>query len=357
LVSISVSPAAISVPPGTTRQFAAAAIYSDGSSQNVTGMATWQSSAPAVASISTAGGTRGQMKSLSAGTATITASYGGLSGTASVAVTSAKLVSIQLSPAAPTVAKGVPVRFTATAIFDDNTTQDATAGATWVSSAPAVAQVSDAGGTKGLTTTLSAGTATITANWMGTSGSTTITVSGATLSTIQVTPFSPKLPVGFITQFIATGIFSDSTTLDLTGLATWSSSAPGTAAVSDSGGTKGRVTPLAAGGAKITATYQGVTGSDDVTVSAATLTAIKVTPATATVSVQGLQQFTATGSFSDGSSLDVTNYVTWLSSVPATADISNALGSQGQAKGLASGDVTITAVRGAVSSTAALHVQ
>jgi uncharacterized protein YjdB len=357
LVSISVSPAAISVPPGTTRQFTAAAIYSDGSSQNVTGMATWQSSAPAVASISTAGGTRGQMKSLSAGTATITASYGGLSGTASVTVTSAKLVSIQLSPASPTVAKGAPVRFTATALFDDNTTQDVTAGATWVSSAPSVAQVSDAGGSKGLTTTLAGGTATITANWMGTSGSTTITVTTATLSTIQVTPFSPKLPVGFITQFIATAIYSDSTTLDVTALATWSSNAPGTAAVSDSGGTKGRVTPLGAGSAKITATYQGVTGSDDVTVTAATLSTIKITPAMATVSVQGLQQFTATGSFSDGSSLDVTNYVTWLSSTPATADISNALGSQGQAKGLAAGDVTITAVRGSVMSTAALHVQ
>jgi uncharacterized protein YjdB len=357
LVSISVSPASISVVVGTTRQFNAAAIYSDGSSRDVTGMATWQSSAPMVASISTAGGTRGQAKSLSAGTATITASFGGLSGTATVTVTSATLVSIQLSPAAPTVAKGVPVRFTAAAIFSDNTSQDITGGSTWVSSAPMVAQVSDAGGSKGLTTTLSAGTATITATWMGSSGSTTITVTGATLTTIQITPFSPKLPVGFITPFVATGIYSDSTTLDLTGLATWSSSAPGTAAVSDSGGSKGRVTPLAAGSAKITATYQGVTGSDDVTVSGATLTSIAVTPASASIAVQGLQQFTATGTFSDMSTLDITNYVTWLSSVPATADISNAAGSQGQAKALKSGDVTITAVRGSAMSTASLHVQ
>ena len=142
---------------GTTRQFTAAAIYSDGSSRDVTGMATWQSDKPTVASISTNGPTRGQAKALSAGTATIQASYGGLSGTATMTVTSAKVVSIQLSPSTPTVAKGVPVRFTATALFDDNTSQDVTAGSTWVSSAPAIAQVSDAGGSKGLTTTLSGG--------------------------------------------------------------------------------------------------------------------------------------------------------------------------------------------------------
>jgi uncharacterized protein YjdB len=357
LVSISVSPASISVVVGTTRQFTAAAIYSDGSSRDVTGMATWQSNAPTVASISTVGGTRGQAKALSAGTATIQASYGGLTGTATITVTSAKLVSIQLSPASPTVAKGVPVRFTATAIFDDNTSQDITAGATWVSSTPSVAQVSDAGGSKGLTTTISAGTATITANWMGSSGSTIITVTTATLTTIQITPFSPKLPVGFVTQFIATGIYSDNTTLDVTLLATWSSDAPGIAAVSDSGATKGRVNPLAAGNATISASYAGVTGTDAVVVSGATLTSIAVSPASATIAVQALLQFTATGSFSDGSSLDVTNYVTWLSSATGVANVSNAAGSQGQAKGLSPGDATITAVRSAAMGTATLHVQ
>ena len=73
--------------------------------------------------------------------------------------------------------------------------------------------------------------------------------------------------------------------------------------------------------------------------------------------MQGFQQFAATGTFSDASTLDVTSYVTWLSSVPGTANVSNAPGSQGQAKGLASGDVTITAVRGTTMGTASLHVQ
>src|SRR5262249_42748254 len=153
-----------------------------------------------------------------------------------------------------------------------------------------------------------AGTATITANWMGSSGSTTITVTSATITTIQVTPFAPTLPVGFITQLTATAIYSDNTTLDVTLLATWSSSAPGTAAVSDAGGTKGRVTPLAAGSATISVSYQNVTGTDVVTVSGATLTAITISPAMASIAVQGVQQFTATGAFSDGSSLDVTSY-------------------------------------------------
>ena len=107
------------------------------------------------------------------------------------------------------------------------------------------------------------------------------------------------------------------------------------AAVSDSGGTKGRVTPLAAGNATISASYQSITGNDAVVVSSATLTSIAISPSPGTVPVQGLLQFTATGTFSDASTLDVTNYVTWLSSVPGTANVSNAPGSQGQAKGLA----------------------
>ena len=61
--------------------------------------------------------------------------------------------------------------------------------------------------------------------------------------------------------------------------------------------------------------------------------------------------------FSDNSTMDVTTYVTWLSSTPAIASISNAPGTQGIAKGLSTGSVTITAVKGSVSGTAQLSVQ
>lgn len=69
--------------------------------------------------------------------------------------------------------------------------------------------------------------------------------------------------------------------------------------------------------------------------------------------------FTATGTFSDSSTLNVTGYCTWLSNAPATGDVSNAAGSQGIATGIsaAAAPVTITAIRGMVSGAAQLTVQ
>jgi uncharacterized protein YjdB len=356
LVAISVSPATVTVPTGTYQTFTAQAIYSDNTSKAATGQATWTSSNPSIAGVSDQGATKGLAKSVAPGTATIQAAWGGLTGQATMIVSGAKVVSIELSPASPTVALGVPQKFFATAIMSDNTSQDVTPQATWTSSDPSIAAVSDALGSKGLTQTLAAGQATISATWNGVTGSTGITVSAAKLVTIQVTPFSPTLPVGFKTSFQATGVYSDNTTQDLTLLATWTSSAPATASVSDANVTKGQVTPLAAGAATINASYLGVTGTDAVTVSSATLVSIAITPANASVAVGAELALAATGTFTDQSTMDVTDYVTWLSSTPAIVSISNAKGSQGVAKGLSKGSVTVSAVRGGVTGTTSLTV-
>ena len=77
----------------------------------------------------------------------------------------------------------------------------------------------------------------------------------------------------------------------------------------------------------------------------------------ATVAVQANKQLAASGTFSDGTTMDVTAYVTWYSGSTATANVSNAYPKQGEAKGLAVGSTTITAVRGTVSATAQLQVQ
>ena len=67
-----------------------------------------------------------------------------------------------------------------------------------------------------------------------------------------------------------------------------------------------------------------------------TLTSIAVTPANGTLTIGGTQQFTATGTYSDSSTLDVSNQVTWASSTPASATISGA----GLATGVGSGTTT-----------------
>jgi hypothetical protein len=69
---------------GSTQQFGVAAQYSDGSVQDVTSAASWQSSKPGVASVSAAG----IVQAVSTGSATITARIGAVSAKAALSVSS-----------------------------------------------------------------------------------------------------------------------------------------------------------------------------------------------------------------------------------------------------------------------------
>ena len=219
------------------------------------------------------------MTGVGAGTATIQATFGGLTGSVTVTVTQATLASIQVTPFNQTLPTGSTVNFIATGLLTDGTSINLTATASWTSSDPTVAAVSNAAATRGLTTTLAAGTVTITATSGGVSGTTMLTVTGATVTAIQVTPFNPRLPAGFAQQLVATAIFSDGTNRDVTASATWTSATPAAATVSDAAGSKGLVTGVAAGTSAISASFSGRTGSTTVTVIAGTLASLTIAPA------------------------------------------------------------------------------
>jgi hypothetical protein len=86
LVSVTVKPATTTILPGATLQFTATANYSNGTSIDVTGSATWSSSTPTVATVSDESGSKGTATGVSAGSTTITASYNGFSGSAKLSV-------------------------------------------------------------------------------------------------------------------------------------------------------------------------------------------------------------------------------------------------------------------------------
>jgi hypothetical protein len=73
------------------------------------------------------------------------------------------------------------------------------------------------------------------------------------------------------------------------------------------------------------------------------LSSISVSPAVASITQGQTLPFTASGLLSDGSTVDLTNLVTWSSSSGLLASLSNVLGSQGLATGLLPGVSTITA--------------
>jgi urocanate hydratase len=351
LVAIEVSPAKTSIAMGTARQFAATGIFSDNTVQDLTAAASWTSMTPAVATIGDTAGVKGLASSLAAGTTTITAAYGGKTGSTQLTVTAATLTTVEVSPTNPSIAKGTSRQFNATAIFSDTTKQDITAYAAW-SSSTASATITAAG----LATGVSSGTTSITASYGGLSGATTLTVTLATLASIEVTPINASIALGTTRQFTATGVYTDNTTQNLTQNVTWSADNSGIAAISNAQGSYGLVKSLATGTTTIKATSGSVQGSASLTITSATLAALDVTPAIPSIPAGLLQQFFATGTFSDGTTKDMTSEVTWISTDAGVATVSNATGSNGLATTLVQGTATITATFGNISGSTLLTV-
>lgn len=347
LNSLTVTPTSPSIDVGTQQQFTATGNFSDGTEQDISNLATWSSSATNVAGVTS---NSGLATGKNQGTTTITATFGSASAHATLTVTLANLVSIAVKPEAATIAKQTTQQFTVTGTFSDGSTRNLTNQVTsWTSSATAVATVAPSGLVSGLTP----GSATITANVGSVSDSTLLTVSNATLSSIAVAPSGASLQPNAKLNFTAVGTFSDSSTQNLTGQVTWSSDNTAAATVSNLSGTKGVVKGVAAGTANIIAAMLGVTGSSPVTVTSAVLTSIKVSTTGAPFTAPaGQVQYMATGTYSDGSTQNLTTAVTWISSNPAVATITQ----NGLATGQGAGSTTITATQDSVVGTTELAV-
>jgi hypothetical protein len=205
-----------------------------------------------------------------------------------------------------------------------------------------VATVDASGVAKGV----GVGTATIKATLNGISGSGMLTVN-ATLQSIAVTAPGSSINQGATEPFTATGTYSDGTTRNLTSQVSWSSSPNSVATVNASG----LATGVGVGTATIKAALGGVSGSSVLTVSAV-LQSIAVAASGSSISDGSTDPFSATGTFSDGSTRDLTSQVSWTSANPAVASISPT----GVATGVGPGTATITASLNGVSGSAPLAV-
>jgi hypothetical protein len=88
----------------------------------------------------------------------------------------------------------------------------------------------------------------------------TVSLAGATLQSISVTPASPSIVAGNTQQFTATGTYSDNSTKNITSSVTWASSNPLFATI---GTATGLATGVAAGTTEITATLGSVVSPND----------------------------------------------------------------------------------------------
>lgn len=337
---------------GAEEQFYAIANFDDDHWENISAETTWETntlcptdSSPGTAATAATVSATGLVTGVHSGLVYVVARARGFIGCFPLTVNGAALVSIDVTPEDPSQPAGISQAFTATGHYADGTTADITNTVVWGSSNGLIASISNVVGTKGVATGLTPGVVNITATRGSISGSTTFTVTAAIITSLDVTPTSASVWLGSTQQFTAIATYSDGTTVDVSATATWDSSNAGVATISASG----LASTVSTGSATMSATYDGMSDSSDLTVIPVPLVSISVTPKNATIAKNGTRQYTATGTYADNSTADITTSVTWTTNSAATATISNAGGTQGLATGVAIGFVRFTARLGSVS--------
>jgi uncharacterized protein YjdB len=217
---------------------------------------SWSSSNSAVATVNA----QGLVTSVAAGSANITATSEGITGSAALTVTLPAVASVSVTVTPDTLRTGQTAQATAT-LKDANGNVLTGRTVSWSSSNVVAASVSAIG----LVTALTAGNTTITAASGGVTGSVQVTVTVAPVATVSVSLGTSSLSVGQTTQ--ASAVLKDASGNVLIGRTiTWASTNTAVATVS----TTGLVTAVATGSASITATAEGQSGTANVSVTTST---------------------------------------------------------------------------------------
>ncbi|MUK43679.1 hypothetical protein GNP61_19210 [Aliivibrio fischeri] len=345
LQSIQITPALKSIAKGNTQQYEALGTYSDGEVQDISTLVSWSTSDTSLATISVQG--------LASGVAIgnnidIKATLGSTtSNTAVLNITAADVVSIQITPPNSSVAKGNSQQYTATATYTDATTANMTGSVNWFSSDTSLASITSAG----LVTGISEGEVNVHATLGSiTSNSVELTVIAAELESIQITPPGASIAKGNTQQYAAIGYYSDDQNVDITDSVTWISSNPALVTIS-SGVSGGLANGDHEGQVKISAEFNSnVSNEAALSVTAAKIVSIQITPATVSIAEGNTQRYLATATYTDNSTADVTNSVSWSSSDTGLATID----AQGLATGVGIGEVQVIAVKDGISSNEAI---
>jgi hypothetical protein len=149
-------------------------------------------------------------------------------------------------------------------------------------------------------------------------------------------------------QYSATATYGNNTTADVTSSVTWSTNLTNIATINSSG----LLTGVALGNATVKAQSGSVIATTGVTVTTKQVSSVTIAPLTQTLSLSlgpTTVQFTATATYRDGSTGDVTASSTWTSTPSSVASIS----STGLATATTIGTTTVTATTGGVTSNSA----
>lgn len=250
------------IPQGASQQFTATAVYSNGSTQNVTNQVTWSTELGDTGSFSnvtpglyTAGNNDGAI------TITATESTTQISATDTFGIINPTLNSISISP---TTINGLPVgdtqQLVVTAHYSNGTSFNATANSVWSSNTPVVATVTNLG----LVAAESAGSSVITATFGGQTATLNASISSKVLESIKVVCLdtesgmvATQVPNYIQVRCNAIGTYSDSSIADITNSVAWAANNGGVT----SGQPVGMVYTPNAGTVTVTASTPNVSGN------------------------------------------------------------------------------------------------
>ncbi|HEX7899972.1 MAG TPA: Ig-like domain-containing protein, partial [Planctomycetota bacterium] len=297
---LSVEPANPVLSVGATLALKATGVFADGSVQDLTAEALWTSSAPSVASVDATGRATG----VAAGETLVTASARGLSGSTTLTVSTAAAAALIVAPEWARLFTSTSYGYAAFRRLADGTLEDVTTLAAWSSDDASIASVA-AGG---LVSTVAPGSTRIVATLGGLSGEGAIHVIPRALLTLAVSPSTASIVEGQTRSFSASGFFNDGTTRNVTTEVAWSAD-PAVASVNASGLALG----IDPGTTAVVASRDGVSASGSLTVVARKVVSITLAPPNANL-VAGLTlQYTATGSFNDGTTENINASAEWSS--------------------------------------------
>ncbi len=279
--SITIDTGSVTVrEPNITAQWSASADLSSGSVLVYSDLVSWSSDAPTVATVSSSG----EIRTLSAGVANISASYGRFSDVRPFTVSTAVLQSISLTPETISLDECKSVTVTAEGSYDDGTSREINDLLSWSTDDTSLATVQDQDGSGITIVSHLSGTGLLTAsNNDGISGTASLTVLD-TLSSIAIDKTSLAMTVGDSSSLNAQAEYSDSSSADITQSSNWSldeTEQSSYLSLSDSYSSKGELSAFAAGVAVVNVGCGGLvaTQSTTVTVSAeATLQSLSFSP-------------------------------------------------------------------------------
>ena len=346
VLQIVITPLEAEIPLGQGLPMTATGLLSDGGQRDVTGSVIWSADPAEVADFEPAAPST--LRALGVGLADVSASLGEVAGAAEVAVVGRELLELTLTPDGLTLPLGLQGSLTARGRWSDGAEEDVGSLAAWSSSNGEVASVAG-----GLVSSLDTGTTLIEARVLGLETEVLVTVTQPVEVGLRVEPETLEMLVGDTAQLSATVERSDGSEVAVVQGVFWSSTVAGVATASSDEGDWGQVLALGEGTATLWAHRGDLSASVAVTVGAPALVSLALDPPDLSLVAGDAGAFEAVGTWSDGSTADLSGSVSWSIGPlgPALVDAG------GTVTALAEGFATVTASAGAFSVDGEVEVE